>query len=469
MQAWERELSRAWKLASSHGVDASLFARRAKDISNDHPEGTPSSIFGSGCTSQFSKSSLPTEVQVLRFYNKIIKKQTGVLKDKVADAASISMNDRSQDYYMLLGCLSYFANKRFQAFVSIVPGTYIKWTILQKLRIENLTRMLDETTWAFIGYYSGIVHLAQKDWTNIFFYLVRSVFTCVPRKYQSSVRYGCTSTRDGKFDRSAYNHFIGDWSHLSAIVEGLNESPRIAQFGPCLEEICLGSAADAIRAAQRFGDILPVTGLGDFNMQEILWHAILLREQFAAANIIKRPMILHVRKTVFAQCRWGPGALLGTEPALIMVRKSWQVDLLKRLESETKHEEWGVQRKQTFLEEYAQQAADKVGRAVRCITACAFYAVRWSAVLAIFFPTGGTKEEPLDIVANLLASYIYLRENAWRKRDILSLLCMPTELERLAGRRNLVAEFLSGWDVVSMKQSISDLQSHTVLSEHDPW
>ena len=50
----------------------------------------------------------------------------------------------------------------------------------------------------------------------------------------------------------------------------------------------IGSAAEAIRAAQRLGEILPVKGLQDFNTQEILWHAILLREQFAAAGRIKR-------------------------------------------------------------------------------------------------------------------------------------------------------------------------------------
>ena len=113
MEPWERQLRRAWKAASSNGIDSSLFAKRAKQISAECVGGKLPPIFKqSGHASKFTKSSLPTESDVLTFYNSVIKQQAGVLKVILADVASSShMDGKSKEYCTLLARLAYFAKK----------------------------------------------------------------------------------------------------------------------------------------------------------------------------------------------------------------------------------------------------------------------------------------------------------------------------------------------------------------------
>ena len=53
-----------------------------------------------------------------------------------------------------------------------------------------------------------------------------------------------------------------------------------------LQQAVTGTAASAVKACLALKEELLSPNFRDFNVQELLWHVVLLREQFAAAGIL---------------------------------------------------------------------------------------------------------------------------------------------------------------------------------------
>ena len=159
METWELQLSRAWRNACNDGVDAAKFVAKAEELSSTFNQGACSSVFKTDLGNRFTEKNLPAKSDVLAFYNNVIKQRRTVLKDQIKDAAATAMANNSAEYVLLAACMAFFLRQRMDSFFFLMPGWQIKWTLLQSLRIENIHRMLDETTWSFIGFYRSAFFL----------------------------------------------------------------------------------------------------------------------------------------------------------------------------------------------------------------------------------------------------------------------------------------------------------------------
>ena len=73
----------------------------------------------------------------------------------------------------------------------------------------------------------------------------------------------------------------------------------------------MGAASEAVAAGGELRSELATSYFQDFNVQEILWHMVLMRERFAAQGKLRSPGVLAVRRGLFATCQWGPGGMWG--------------------------------------------------------------------------------------------------------------------------------------------------------------
>ena len=311
MEVWERELARAWRTAAVAGIEGDVFATRVQRMVQEQLEGEATSIFTTNCswTAHFSERKLPTPSDVLAFYNKVVRVQDKPLPALLQVAAAVAMTQRSAEFVLLGASFAYFLRKRFEAFVKLLPGQESKWTLLQTLRVENFTRLLDETTWVFISFYDGIAQRAAVDHSNVMFFIIRSVFCCCPQAYDAKAKYMSIQLVARKFNRSAYNHLNGTWANLCKVLTALAE--REVELGQHLKAFLNGTAAVAVRAGKELLQLLSAPGFRDFNTQETLWNVVLLRERFAAAGKIENPGIMTVRRGLFETCQWGTGGLSG--------------------------------------------------------------------------------------------------------------------------------------------------------------
>ena len=95
MATWERQLARVWRDAQVSGVTSEEFIARAKNV----VESFSKTIFVFGYTSvnRFSIDAMPTEADVVQFYNNVVFRQTKVLSTLLADAGASSSRTRSGD------------------------------------------------------------------------------------------------------------------------------------------------------------------------------------------------------------------------------------------------------------------------------------------------------------------------------------------------------------------------------------
>lgn len=129
---------------------------------------------------------------------------------------------------------------------------------------------------------------------------------------------------------------------------------------------------------------------------------------------------------------------------------------------------WSPKQKERVLEPLCDKSTAAARDAIRNIKACAVYASIWCAVASIFCTAKGSTD-PLQMMAQLLTVYIYMRENRRRHCVGMQPHKVPGALAHLTTCRNPVAELVSGRDEVSLTSAFEDVQLHNVLSEHDPW
>ena len=185
MEVWERQLARAWRTAVTAGVDAEVFEARLAKVMGTQQGQDPVCIFEhSTGFCDFSAKNMPSDTDVKKFYNNCIRHQQQVLPVLLQSCAALTVALPSAEYEILATSFAWFLRKRFEAFLKLLPGQRSKWKTLQNLRLENCHRLLDETTWDFIGHYHDIAKLASIDYSNLIFYLVRVVFCCLPQAYK---------------------------------------------------------------------------------------------------------------------------------------------------------------------------------------------------------------------------------------------------------------------------------------------
>ena len=78
-----------------------------------------------------------------------------------------------------------------------------------------------------------------------------------------------------------------------------------------VETMVTGSAVEATSARKELRPILDGPCIKEFNVQETVWHTVLMREQFAASGKLDRPTILKARRALFEKSQWGPRGIDG--------------------------------------------------------------------------------------------------------------------------------------------------------------
>ena len=181
---------------------------------------------------------------------------------------------------------------------------------MQHHRLENINRLLDETTWAFVDVYRQFASAGQKniDWRNALGWIIRMSYACVAHKYCKGKAYW-NATGEASFNTAAYNHQCGNNTYsLRALADGKDIAH---EGGACLAKLVHGSVEEAVRAGKRLQALLVgVERLGDFNAKEILWHGVLLREAFDFV-MGRRSHGVRLRKTLFEHALYGTGGLRG--------------------------------------------------------------------------------------------------------------------------------------------------------------
>ena len=305
MENWQKTLATARKQARENEVGSDLFLEFTKGLVSDVGSNTKASVFGSAAASSFQLwGSKPKESEVLNFYNHAVAVRRVPLKLRLSVAALKSTARFSADFAMLAACFAMFVNRRFLAFTMSLQAHRPKWAVLQQKRIENVSRMLDRSTWEFIAYYRAI-HM-PANWIKLFFYIVRSEYTCVPRKYGPCIDYASERVEEADFNRDAYNHMCGHWPQLQTLLRKLLCKKK--EWGELLKSFVLGSCQCAAQAGLRMKEDLPI---GRFNRQELLWHFVLLREAFVYNGFTPSAGIVRLRESLFGTCLFGNGGLDG--------------------------------------------------------------------------------------------------------------------------------------------------------------
>ena len=155
-----------------------------------------------------------------------------------------------------------------------------RWPKLRTLRLENVTRMWDETTWDFVGHARACVAKTRStlDWTEIAYWLLRTEFTCTPRTFGTG---NTDVTRiEQVFRRQAYNHMNGTWSNLKKMIQQLNTDRVLEQeVASQVQRLVLQGHQVAVVAGRALMVTLEnVKGLASFNIKEYVGLGILVRE-----------------------------------------------------------------------------------------------------------------------------------------------------------------------------------------------
>ena len=129
-------------------------------------------------------------------------------------------------------------------------------------------------------------------------------------------------------------------------------------------------------------------------------------------------------------------------------------------------EEKGVAARRAWLQRFFASAADKVQREGRVLMSATFVAPALEPLRIVY---GHTSTCNYELVSALLATYLILRMNVLHQRQGSALIKMPPNLQFYASTRNEVVKIKQNRSVVSMEQSMLDMQLHNVLSADDPF
>ena len=311
-ETWEASLRRAWQaycreMPADTG-SAEAFSETALQIARKAPKGK-ADVFTQAPGSRGHSTEKPDDAETRHYYVQVVRAQQSSLKMLVRRAAECHSGGRAANFVMLAACFVYCLKRRLEAFFLRLAGTPPRWSLLRDYRFENCSRMLDETTWAFIGVYRSFASgRPTRNWENVLGWLIRNEFTCIPRAYEQGMMY-LAATPEAKFNTSAYNHQCGHNKSMMEIMASL--LPMAELCANYLRTIVYGKPAEAVAVAALLKPrLLETTGLGHFNVKEIMWHAILLREAFDWKQK-RRGNGLGIRKQIFVESLYGTGGLRG--------------------------------------------------------------------------------------------------------------------------------------------------------------
>ena len=229
------------------------------------------------------------------------------LDELIKRASQVNVALRSPAFCFMCACFRYFTRQRFLAFLLRLEGDMPKFRAVGQKFYENCDRLLDETTWVFIAHCRSL-SFGTLWWQNVFFWLLRSIYTCTPRAYTAGHTYA-NMTGENQFNTRAYNTHIGNNACFRPVLQSCLEVADEAS--ECLKTLVMerkvGKAVEAGYALK--GILLKATGLAEFNVKELLWGGVLLRE--ARDYSAGRNSSEELRKKLFEQSLYGTGAVRG--------------------------------------------------------------------------------------------------------------------------------------------------------------
>ena len=99
------------------------------------------------------KGPIASDVDVRNFYNTVVYRQEITLKEIVADASASCVGRKSGEYAMLAACMDYVLRARMDSFLARLQGNQPSRAFCTVRNTENIDRMLDAKTWAYIEGY----------------------------------------------------------------------------------------------------------------------------------------------------------------------------------------------------------------------------------------------------------------------------------------------------------------------------
>ena len=311
---WYIELRKAWRSYRSTEDNKEDFLSAAAKIVSDPTGGQSSVCIVPKKLWWLLAVESPTEQQAVTYYREVIDVQTHPLRELIAYAASghSCRMGRARDFALLAACFAYFMKKRMQGFFTKLVLADLRWGKLTAKFYENINRMYDHGTWAFIQYARQALPVASTQWARLFFWVFRSSYTCTSRRFWGSIRYESLAEVETSFNINAYNHQCGRWDCLRVgLVKLIDVSEEL---GALTERIVVGNVGIAVRAMHQMRSLLFDT-LGEwvFNINEAQWHLVLLRE----ANLFIKgkggDSVERFRCDCFQECLYGSGGLQGLQ------------------------------------------------------------------------------------------------------------------------------------------------------------
>ena len=297
---WQKTLRLAWKQAHEAEVVAEDFLQEVKLVTLQDASEPVSVIHNSGCN--WETGEIPSDSEINKFYL-YARGHKSSLEKRLGHAQIESSAERSAEYVFLISCLAYFIRKRMECLFDKANHKMACWQLLNSLRLENCDRMFDITTWQLIAHYTTLVSLKSADWMNTLCYVVRRVYCCAPEPFHQSRDYKSCRLKEKVFNKSAYNKRNSSWPNLRDIVLALNEVGGLADT--VRVAISSRDREKGLDALNSLKSLLRVPNLGVFNIQECIWHLVMVRE------LTVREHCLYVRRNLFADSSWGPGGLNG--------------------------------------------------------------------------------------------------------------------------------------------------------------
>ena len=314
---WHLELKKAWRQycvdVGEADRDPLEFKNAALMIATRNPKCT-TTVFRSGHAALQCITKPPTPRQVCAFYARIVDEQTCSLAKLIQRAASEHAGGRARDIILLAGAYVYLLQRRMLAFFSRLRVQNPRWLRLRASFFENISRMFDSTTWTYIGHARLVCRTKAASWTNVFFWIVRVEYTCLPRPFcvRGQSLYSDLDRPEARFNTAAYNHQCGNWLALRGILQCLR--PSAGKCGELLRDLVELPTSKAVDAALKLQTLLigsDIHGMGHFNTKKVMWHCALLREAYDYVLGRSSRSLIAFRQRLFLNSSYGPGGLQG--------------------------------------------------------------------------------------------------------------------------------------------------------------